>query len=91
MAESLGATPLPVLNNGVTCQFAGHRYIAPLETERDRPRFHDIFVKDALALIEFSNGGTDTEWGALRARIGHTQPLNLKKLGIGKQNRGKES
>ena len=32
MAESLGASPLPVLNNGVTCQFAGHQYIAPLES-----------------------------------------------------------
>ena len=90
MAESLGATPLPVLNNGVTCQFAGHRYIAPLETERDRQRFHDIFVKDALDLIEFCNGGTDTEWGALRASMGHPQPFNLKYLGIGNENRGKE-
>ena len=42
MAESLGASPLPVLNNGVTCQFVGHSYIAPLETEADRKRFHDI-------------------------------------------------
>ncbi len=90
MAESLGATPLPVLNNGVTCQFAGHQYIAPLETEADRQRFHDIFVDDALDFIEFCNGSTDTEWGALRAEMGHPEPFNLKYLGIGNENKGPE-
>jgi alpha-L-arabinofuranosidase len=90
MAESLGATPLPVLNNGVTCQFAGHQYIAPLETEADRKRFHDIFVNDALDFIEFCNGGTDTQWGKLRADMGHPEPFNLKYLGIGNENKGPE-
>lgn len=88
MAESLGATPLPVLNNGVTCQFAGHQYIAPLETEEDRERFYNIFVKDALDFIEFCNGDTDTQWGALRAEMGHPEPFNLKYLGIGNENKG---
>ena len=90
MAESLGATPLPVLNNGVTCQFAGHKYIAPLETEADRQRFHDIFVNDALDFIEFCNGSTDTKWGAVRAEMGHPEPFNLKYMGIGNENRGPE-
>lgn len=90
MAEGLGATPLPVLNNGVTCQFAGHKYIAPLETKADRERFYNIFVKDALDFIEFCNGGTDTEWGAKRAAMGHHEPFNLKYLGIGNENRGDE-
>ena len=88
MAESLGATPLPVLNNGVTCQFAGHKYIAPLDTQEDRERFYSIYVKDALDLIEFCNGSTDTEWGAKRAEMGHPEPFNLKYLGIGNENRG---
>ena len=90
MAESLGASPLPVLNNGVTCQFAGHQYIAPLETEADRRRFHDIYVKDALDLIEFCNGPATTEWGKVRAQMGHPAPFNLKYLGIGNENCGKE-
>ena len=90
MAESLGASPLPVLNNGVTCQFAGHQYIAPLETEADRQRFHDIFVKDALDLIEFCNGPVSSTWGKVRAQMGHPAPFNLKYLGIGNENRGKE-
>lgn len=90
MAEGLGATPLPVLNDGVTCQFAGHQYIAPLDTQADRDRFYNIFVKDALDFIEFCNGGTDTRWGALRAQLGHPQPFNLKYLGIGNENQGPE-
>ena len=90
MAESLGASPLPVLNTGVTCQFAGHQYIAPLETEADRQRFHDIFVKDALDLIEFCNGPVSSTWGKVRAQMGHPAPFNLKYLGIGNENRGKE-
>lgn len=90
MAESLGATPLPVLNNGVTCQFAGHLYVAPLDTEEDRKRFYDIYVKDALDLIEFCNGGTDTRWGAVRAEMGHPEPFNLKFLGIGNENKGEK-
>ena len=90
MAESLGASPLPVLNNGVTCQFAGHQYIAPLETETDRQRFHDIYVKDALDLIEFCNGPTTSTWGKVRSQMGHPAPFNLKYLGIGNENQGKE-
>ena len=90
MAESLGASPLPVLNNGVTCQFAGHKYIAPLETEEDRARFQSIFVDDALDFIEFCNGDVDTEWGRKRAEMGHPAPFNLKYLGIGNENRGPE-
>jgi alpha-L-arabinofuranosidase len=90
MAEGLGATPLPVLNNGVTCQFAGHQYIAPLDTQADKDRFYSIFVKDALDFIEFSNGSIDTEWGAKRAQMGHPAPFNLKYLGIGNENQGPE-
>lgn len=90
MAESLGASPLPVLNNGVTCQFAGHKYIAPLETEEDRARFQSIFVDDALDFIEFCNGDVDTEWGRVRAEMGHPASFNLKYLGIGNENRGPE-
>lgn len=90
MAESLGAKALPVLNNGVTCQFAGHSYIAPLETEADRKRFNDIFVNDALDLIEFCNGDIKTVWGKKRAEMGHPEPFNLEFLSIGNENKGPE-
>ncbi len=88
MAEALGAKPLPVLNNGVTCQFAGHSYVAPLDTEENRQRFYDIYVKDALDLIEFCNGDADTKWGAVRIAQGHHAPFNLEYLAIGNENSG---
>lgn len=88
MAEALGAKPLPVLNNGVTCQFAGRSYIAPLGTDEERKRFYDIYVKDALDLIEFCNGDASTEWGAKRAAMGHPKPFNLEYIGIGNENSG---
>lgn len=88
MAEALGATPLPVLNNGVTCQFAGRSYIAPLNTEEERKRFYDIYVKDALDLVEFCNGDASTEWGSKRIAFGHPEPFNLKYLAIGNENSG---
>ncbi|HEX2922302.1 MAG TPA: alpha-L-arabinofuranosidase C-terminal domain-containing protein [Bacteroidales bacterium] len=90
MAEALGASPLPVLNNGVTCQFAGRSYIAPLNTEEEKRRFFDIYVKDALDLIEFCNGDASTEWGAKRISFGHPKPFNLKYLAIGNENSGAE-
>ncbi len=88
MAEGLGATPLPVINNGVTCQFAGRSYIAPLATEADRKRFYDIHVKDALDLIEFCNGDATTEWGKKRIAFGHPKPFGLKFLAVGNENSG---
>lgn len=88
MAEALGATPLPVINNGVTCQFAGRSYIAPLGTDEEKKRFYDIYVKDALDLIEFCNGDASTEWGAKRKALGHPKPFNLKYLAVGNENSG---
>lgn len=88
MAEALGSKPLPVINNGVTCQFAGRSYIAPLNTEEERQRFYDIYVKDALDLIEFCNGDASTEWGAKRIAYGHPKPFNLEYLAIGNENSG---
>ncbi|HEX2934316.1 MAG TPA: alpha-L-arabinofuranosidase C-terminal domain-containing protein [Bacteroidales bacterium] len=88
MAEALGAKPLPVINNGVTCQFAGRSYIAPIGTPEEKQRFYDIYVKDALDLIEFCNGDASTEWGAKRIAFGHPKPFNLEYLAIGNENSG---
>ena len=85
MSEEIGAEPLPILNVGLACQYqnnheSAHCAVADLEP----------FVQDALDLIEFANGGTDTEWGKLRAEMGHPEPFNLKFLGIGNEQWGKE-
>ena len=85
MSEEIGAEPLPILNVGLACQYqnnheSAHCAVADLEP----------FVQDALDLIEFANGTTDTEWGKLRAEMGHPEPFNLKFLGVGNEQWGKE-
>lgn len=79
LCELLGAKPLPVLNVGLACQFQSYELV-----ELEDPRFQE-FLQDALDLIEFANGGTDTRWGAVRAKMGHPEPFGLEMLGIGNE------
>ena len=88
LAESLGAEALPVFGNGIIRQFGRGGYAAPLETQEDRDRFYSIYAKNPIDFIEFCNGGVDTQWGALRAKMGHPEPFNLKYVGIGNENGG---
>ncbi len=45
----------------------------------------DEYIQDAIDLIEFANGDTNTTWGGLRASMGHPEPFNLKFLAIGNE------
>ncbi len=85
MSEEIGAEPLPILNVGLACQYQNNHESAHCPVDH-----LDQFVQDALDLIEFANGSTDTEWGKLRAEMGHPEPFNLKFLGIGNEQWGKE-
>jgi alpha-N-arabinofuranosidase len=80
MSEDIGASPLPIVNCGMACQFNSSE-TAPLDKL-------DPFIQDALDLIEFANGSADTRWGRLRAQIGHPAPFNLKMIGIGNEQWG---
>ncbi|WP_104383798.1 alpha-L-arabinofuranosidase C-terminal domain-containing protein [Sphingobacterium sp. HMA12] len=80
LAEDIGATPVPILNCGMACQFNTGE-VVPLDEL-------DEYVQDALDLIEFANGPTDTKWGKLRAEMGHPEPFHLKMLGVGNENWG---
>jgi alpha-N-arabinofuranosidase len=80
LAEDIGAEPLPILNAGMACQF-NTAELVPLEDL-------DPYVQDALDLIEFANGDASTKWGAVRARMGHPAPFNLKYMGVGNENWG---
>ena len=80
LAEDIGASPLPILNCGMACQFNSSE-LAALDTV-------DRYVQDALDLVEFANGSTDTRWGALRAGMGHPAPFNLKTIGVGNEQWG---
>lgn len=85
LSEEIGAEPLPVLSCGLACQFQNpnmdaHVPLCDLE----------IYIQDALDLIEFANGAVDTPWGKIRADMGHPAPFNLKLIGIGNEQWGKE-
>lgn len=77
LAEDVGAAPLPIINCGMACQFNTREVVAMNEL--------DPYLQDALDLIEFANGGTDTKWGGLRASMGHPAPFNLTMIGVGNE------
>ena len=80
LAEDIGASPLPILNCGMACQFNTAEVI-PIDQL-------DPYVQDALDLIEFANGDVTTQWGKVRAGMGHPASFNLKMMGVGNENWG---
>jgi alpha-L-arabinofuranosidase/beta-xylosidase len=88
LCEDLGASPLPVVNVGMTCQARGDAnnttYRVPLGDELNK------YIQDALDLIEYANGDASTTWGAKRAASGHPKPFNLKYLAVGNEQWGTE-
>lgn len=85
LSEEIGSEPLPILSCGLSCQFQNSDESAHVPVDELQP-----YIDDALDLIEFANGGTDTEWGGLRASMGHPEPFNLKMIGIGNEQWGEE-
>ena len=80
LAEDIGATPLPILNCGMACQFNSAEVVDTTQL--------DPYIQDALDLIEFANGDVSTKWGHLREIMGRPAPFNLKLLGIGNEQWG---
>ena len=80
LAEDIGASPLPILNCGMACQFNSGE-LAPAEGL-------DEYIQDAFDLIEFANGPVGSRWGGLRASMGHPAPFNLKMIGVGNEQWG---
>ena len=76
--EDIGAKPLPVLPGGFN----------PHNGEGVAIENIGEWVQEALDLIEFANGATDTKWGGVRAEMGHPQPFNMEYLGIGNEEIG---
>ena len=82
IAEDIGASPLPILNCGMACQFNSGQLV-PLDQL-------DPYIQDALDLIEFANGSAKTKWGKLRTELGHPKPFNLKMMGVGNEQWGEQ-
>lgn len=79
LCEYLGAKPLPVLSVGIACQYMSTQFV-PL----DDPDL-EVYIQDALDLIEFANGDVNTEWGRVREELGHPEPFRLEYLGVGNE------
>ncbi|RYY14557.1 MAG: alpha-L-arabinofuranosidase, partial [Cytophagaceae bacterium] len=60
---------------------------APPDHATDDPSL-DVFIQDALDLIEFANGPVSSPWGAKRAAMGHPKPFDLKLIGVGNEQWG---
>jgi alpha-N-arabinofuranosidase len=99
LSEDIGAEPLPILNVGMACQFNSGELApmssastkggpnAPAAASTGDPSL-DVFIQDALDLIEFANGPASSAWGAKRVAMGHPAPFNLKMIGIGNEQWG---
>ncbi len=86
LCDSLGASALPVVNCGLSCQ--GQTY--PIGTGagplpgRHNKQIAD-YIRDAADLIEFAKGDKTTKWGAIRAAMGHEAPFEMNYIGIGNE------
>ena len=76
MCEDLKSEPLFVINVGMA-----HENQIPMDQMGE-------WVQDALDAIEYANGPADSNWGALRAKNGHSKPFNMKFIEIGNENGG---
>lgn len=85
LSEDIGAAPLPVINCGLSCQYQN-------TSEKAHVPLHDLdkYIQDALDLIEFANGDSNSKWGKIRTEMGHPKPFNLKFLGVGNEQWGPE-
>ncbi|MDF2588190.1 MAG: hypothetical protein K0S41_2031 [Anaerocolumna sp.] len=82
LCEDLNAEPVPVVNAGLSCQARSNGKTGVLCSDDEL----EIYIQDALDLIEFCNGDITSKWGAIRASMGHPEPFELKYLAIGNEN-----
>lgn len=78
LCEDLGMHPLPVVPVGVSCGFREPQQAVPMDEM-------DACVQDALDLIEFATGPADSEWGSVRARMGHPEPFEMEFICLGNE------
>ncbi len=98
LCEDVGAAALPVVHCGVLCQIrmgeqrkTGYRRLMPGTEE-----FQREVVDNVAELFYFAKGNADSEdekesyWASIRAEMGHSEPFELKFVGIGNENWGRE-
>ncbi|KOX05418.1 alpha-N-arabinofuranosidase [Streptomyces sp. NRRL B-1140] len=76
-SEDIGAMPLPVVPALVTG--------CGQNKATDDDALLERHIQDALDLIEFANGPATSEWGKVRARMGHPKPFHLTHIEVGNE------
>ncbi|WP_318628142.1 alpha-L-arabinofuranosidase C-terminal domain-containing protein [Paenibacillus polymyxa] len=86
LAEDLNAAPLPVMACGVLCQ-ARSDYAHPAGGA-----LREYYIKNFTDLIDFaiSVDFEHNEWAAMRKKMGHEAPFDLRYMGVGNENWGTE-
>jgi alpha-L-arabinofuranosidase len=68
---------MPVVPIGVGCGFRCNEFV-PIDELGPH-------IQDALDLIEFANGTPTSEWGKVRAEMGHPEPFDLEFVCLGNE------
>lgn len=71
--EDLGTEPVWVINNGIS-----HQESVPSLNG-------SVLLQNMLDSIQFITGPAESQWGSLRASMGHPEPWNLTYIGIGNE------
>jgi alpha-L-arabinofuranosidase len=82
--EDMGMAPLYDINCGLMLNYASNsdtNHVVPLNQMGP-------WVQDALDLIQYATGDTNTTWGAQRAANGHPAPFNMNLMEIGNESSG---
>ena len=78
--EDIGAKPLYVFNDGVSCAFRSGTYLPDDQIP--------ALIQDTLDALEYANGPVTSTYGAMRANAGHPKPFNLRYVEIGNEESG---
>lgn len=94
ICDEIGASAVPMINAGLTCQCFNNEIAVRVDCDRDVEAFKTDVIDNAIDLIYFALGDTDAsddrerEWATLRASYGHPAPFKMRHLGIGNENWG---
>ena len=80
LCEDLDMEPLYVCNCGMTCQGRSPEFFEGEELAS--------MLQDTLDAIEYAVGDKNSQWGSLRAKMGHPEPFRLTYIEIGNENSG---
>jgi len=92
LCDSLGASAVPVLNCGYSCQGGGASNPRLLKGRHGNGVAD--YIQDALDLVAFAKGDVNSSdaneayWAGIRKAMGHEEPFEMTYLGIGNEQWG---